>query len=293
MAPPVDAEMVIELTEIASERLNALFSAVDAAVEVAVSAAAPEPSESFARLPMRASTFWVSSAVVLESVPDAPSEKPTKFVVALDAYRDKRVGPVIPVLFVMGIGSGQFFDLGKIFAVTFERFAMASHFLQNLSVRVETDRNATVVIGVEGEFGDQCRPSRQRLAIVIQCVVEVARSVIGPLMVTVPPMRAEVCWVTFVESSVPLPPTRETPTKLIEALVLFVEVAVAVSDAARSVAPVVLPAAVEPPRFVVTNCAAPLIPPTLTPLVWTVGVDVEVAPNVAAPVRVTFAPDRS
>src|SRR6267378_851766 len=83
VAPPVDAEIVIELTEIASERLNALFSAVDAAVELAVSVAGPDPSETFARLPIRASTFWVSSAVVLESVPEAPSEKPTKFVVAL------------------------------------------------------------------------------------------------------------------------------------------------------------------------------------------------------------------
>src|SRR5206468_5627863 len=64
-------------------------------------------------------------------------------------------------------------------------------------------------------------------------------------------------------------------------LVLFVEVAVTESEGAWSCAPVSLPALVEPARLVWMYCAAPETPPTLTPEVVTVGVDVEVARKVA------------
>ena len=99
---------------------------------------------------------------------------------------------------------------------------------------------------------------------------------------------------TFELSTAPLPPSKLTPTKLAETLswpaLLFVEVAVADKLVPRSTAPVSLPALVVPPRLVVTNCAAPTRAPTLTPVVDAIGVEVDVAAIVAAPLRNTLAP---
>src|SRR5262249_60794636 len=61
----------------------------------------------------------------------------------------------------------------------------------------------------------------------LEVELEVAPSVAAPVRTTVPPSAAEVCWVTSLVIVTPLPPNALTRKKLIEAVEVFVDVAVA------------------------------------------------------------------
>src|SRR5262245_17519239 len=79
----------------------------------------------------------------------------------------------------------------------------------------------------------------------LEVELEVAPSVAAPVRTTVPPSAAEVCWVMSLVIVTPLPPNALTRKKLIEAVEVFVDVAVALRvDPCR--VPPVEPADVEP-----------------------------------------------
>jgi hypothetical protein len=211
-----------------------------------------------APVPIRASTVCVSVDRVNEPVPP-PIEKPTNSVVALLV--------ALPV------------------AVALSPPAVSDPPSATPAV-VEPARSAwTSTTVIDRPLTDTFEFAE------IELVVEVAFSVAPPERPIVPPSSADVCCTTAVSSRVPLPPSRDTPTKLADALVLFVDVAVAESVVPFKVAPLSLPALVEPPSDVLMNCAAPTPMPTLTPVVVTFGVEIEVDVNVAAPVSPTSAPD--